>query len=138
MNERINILVTTVFGNKIPLDIYANDFTWRNLVLPNIKSIIVQQGGHAAEISGYEQYNFLLEVTQQLITASVGSSALEPRTFWVMGKTENKVDLYVFSCYKGNITQFNKQTEPWGAELDGASTSGWKLGEDETASNIIT
>jgi hypothetical protein len=137
-NSRVQIIVTTAFG-KIPLDIYSNNFTWRDLIFPPIKSIIVQQGHHAAEIANYEQYNFMLEVTQQLIgMGSTGSSTIEPRRFWVMGNVGKKVDLYVFECYQGVITNFQREEQPWGAEFDGASTSGWKLGIEQTESGIIT
>jgi hypothetical protein len=137
-NSRVQILVVTDFG-KIPLDIYSHQFTWRDLIFPPIKTIIVQQGQSKAEIYDYEQYNFLLEVTQQLSSfGGVGSSSLEPRRFWVMGNVDKLVDLYIFDCYKGVITASHKETHPWGAELDGASTTGWKMGIEKTEKIIVT
>jgi hypothetical protein len=130
MNENMSIVVETVHGN-IPLDIHNPAFTWRGLVFPPIKSIIVRQGHHAAEISEYQQYNFMIEVTQQTVGmgGALGIGDIEVRRFWVMGNVDKRVDLYIFDVYKGIITKFEKKTEPWGAELDGASTTGWKLGD---------
>ena len=129
MTEALSIVVETAHGN-IPLDINKSDFTWRGLVFPPIKSIIVRQGHHAAEIGEYQQYNFMLEVTQQTVGmgGALGLGNIEVRRFWVMGNVDKRVDLYVFDVYKGMVTKFEKKTEPWGAEFDGASTTGWKIG----------
>lgn len=139
MSEKLEIVVITENGAKIPLDIYSRNFTWRDLILPPIKSIIVRQGHHAAEIGEYTQFNFMLEVTQQTVgfgTADVSFGPIEPRKFWIMGNVDKRVDLYIFECYKGAIISFARDTQAWGSEFDGASTSGWKLGETKKDSII--
>jgi hypothetical protein len=136
MEEKMSIIVDTIHG-KVPLDVTNPNFTWRELILPPIKAIVVQQGHHAAEIGEYTQYNFMVEVIQQ--TASMGGVGGLPEVsrFWVMGNIEKRVDLYIFHLYKGVITRFERSTEPWGAELDGASTTGWKLGATKMENGIL-
>lgn len=138
MTEKLQIIVNTIHGKK-ELDIYSPDFTWRNIVFPPITSIVVKQGHHSAEIGEYQQYNFMLEVIQQLAGfGNVGSDSSEISRFWIMGNMDMKVDLYIFDCYKGVISRFSRDTQPWGAELDGASTTGWKLGVVPENSPIIS
>jgi hypothetical protein len=126
--DNIEILVKTGFG-VVPLNIYSPDFSWRESIFPPIVSITVRQGHHAAEIGDYEQYNFIMEVTMTMVSMN-GPVAenIEPRRFWVMGKRGEQVDLYIFNLNKGIIHTFQRDVANWGAELEGASTTGWKKG----------
>lgn len=133
----MSIIVDTIHG-KVPLDVTNPNFTWRELILPPIKAIVVQQEHHAAEIGEYTQYNFMVEVIQQTVgMGSAGSGSTEVSRFWVMGNIDKRVDLYIFHLYKGMITRFERSTAPWGAELDGASTTGWKIGVTKQDSGIL-
>lgn len=125
----IKIIVNTTNGG-VPMNIYNPDFSWRQLVFPPIKSIIVAQGHHSAEIGDYDQYNFLIEVTQRMVGfgSSEGTETATPRKFIVMGCKGTRVDLYEFSIMGNVITKFTRDTEAWGSEYEGASTTGWKKG----------
>lgn len=123
----LEIVVKTIHG-YIPLHIYSPEFSWRGLVFPPIVSIKVGQGNHVAEIGDYEQYNFMLEATKTAAGFTPGSESTDIRRFWVMGKKDLRVDLYIFSLQNGIIKTFQRDTAVWGSELDGASTTGWKVG----------
>jgi hypothetical protein len=127
--EKIEILVITSQG-KIPLNIYSHQFTWRELVLPPILAITVKQGHQTAEIKDYQQFNFLLEVIQKLpgFGGQVGDETKIPISIMVMGNVDKRVDVYRFQIYHGKIVAMSTSEEVWGAELEGASTSGWKIG----------
>jgi len=125
---KIDIIVNTEYGG-VPMHIYSPTFSWRELMFPPIKAITVSQGQHSAEISDYEQYNFIVEVSQNMVSMSGPTvDRVEPRKFIVMGKMGSRVDLYIFSVYQGMIKTFQRDIAKWGAELDGSSTSGWKKG----------
>ena len=141
MNDKLEIIVDTIHG-KIPLEIYNPNFTWRELVFPPIRSITVKQGNQSARFEEYTQYNFLLEVTQETVAGfsdnPIAGMRIEPRRFWIFGNVDMRVEKFEFHIYRGVVTGFNKTTETWGSEHDGASTSGWKLGVSKSDSSIIT
>ena len=108
--DNLEILVKTSFG-VVPLNIYSPEFSWRETIFPPIISVTVKQGHHAAEIGDYEQYNFIMEVTMNMISISGPvAESVDPRRFWIMGKRGDKVDLYIFNLNKGIIHSFSSRT----------------------------